>query len=284
MQLFLALVTLSVAAVTVAGGDARSPYPILYVLVVASAACFLSWVEVAAQGALVAVAYMTSIALIPGASHGDRWAVFALALAVVVAFIGALRHRHAGLVARLDAMTTTDTVTGLLNARGVEETLVREIERARRSNCPLGLIVAAVDGFLGHETRYGEASAREVIVQAGHAITRGKRSTDAAGRLEEDHFALLTTYTDERGAAELAERVRDIANEGLGAHGRLAMSLGIVSFPRHGPTPEALLDAARGALAEARQLGGNRTLVARAAEHSIEGRMHGGSAEVVATS
>lgn len=284
IQLLLGFSTLGVAAVTVAGGGGASPYPILYFLVLASAACFLSWAEAAAQGALVAAAYTSSLLLAPGASDGYRWPVFALAIAVGVVFISTLRHRHTRLLTRLGETTRADPLTGLLNARGMEETLVREIERARRSGSCFGLIVAAVDGYMGHVTRHGEAQARAVIVEAGRAIASGKRAIDSAGRLEDDHFALLTTYTDERGSAELAQRVRDIANEGLGAYGRLAMSLGIAGYPRHGTTPQDLLDAAHGALAEARELGGNRTLIARAPEHSIEGRMQGGSAEVVATS
>jgi diguanylate cyclase (GGDEF)-like protein len=284
IQLLLGSITLSVAAVTVAGQDVTSPYPIFYFLVVASAACFLRWVEVVIQGGFVAIAYATSLALIPGGTHGDRWEVWAVALAVGIGFIGVLRHKQNQLVQHFGEITRIDALTGLLNARGVEETLVREIERARRSDCPFGLMVAAVDGFLGHQVRFGDAEARAVIVQAGRAISEGKRAIDAAGRLEEDHFALLSTYTDERGAAELAQRVRDIANDGLEARGKLAMSLGIASYPRHGKTPEELLDAARGALAEARELGGNRTLVARAPEHSIEERMQGAPAEVLPTS
>ncbi|MEA2398431.1 MAG: hypothetical protein QOK25_1987 [Thermoleophilaceae bacterium] len=286
LHLLLAAGTALVAGVTLASDDSSSTYSIFYFLVATCAFCFLGWIGAVAQGALIAAAYTGTLVLGHGmdGSHESRWLVFLLVLAVGAVFIGVLRFKHDRLVAQLGEVSRVDPVTGLLNARGLDETLVREIERAKRSGSRFSVSVAAVDGFLGHQTRYGDAEGDRVVLVAGQAIAQGKRAIDSAARLEEDHFAVIATYTDERGAEELAQRVRDIANEALAARGAMAMSLGIAAYPRHGDTPAALIAAARAALAEARSLGGNRTLIARASEHSIEGRMQGGSAEVVATS
>ena len=285
MPLLLVAGTALVEFVTVAGGSAASPYPIFYFLLATCACCFLAQTEAAALLALIMIAYGSGLALIPGSHDSDlfRWVVFALALAVGGAFIGTVRAKHDQLASRLRTGSQWDPVTGFLNTRGFEEMLKREVERARRGHTRFGLLVAGVDGFVGHETRFGDQEGRKLLGVAAEAIARGKRVIDAVARLHEDEFALVATYTDETGAEALAERINNTARAALEPHGRLAMSLGIAIFPKHGDTPETLLAAARGALVDARELGGDRTLLAHTAEHSIESRMQADSVDVVTT-
>src|SRR5438132_1482294 len=122
------------------------------------------------------------------------------------------------------------------------------------------LIVTAIDGFDSLPT----AEREFLLVAAGRTAAAAKRDVDSAARLGDDELAIIATYTDERGAGVLAERICDQARE----LGRVTLSAGVVSYPRHGATAERLLGAARDARAAAAELGGDRGLVAASAADS----------------
>lgn len=274
----LASATLAVAAVALAGGNATSPFTILYFWIATGAFCFLGRLEATGHALAVAVAYATGLALLPDRGGVDgvlRWAVFALALAVGGAFIAALRARHDRLMAELRGVTRADPVSGLLDRRGFDEAIVNELERARRSGSRFGVIVGAIDGYAS----VAPADRRALLAAVGAAIGRTKRDIDTAARLGDDEFALVATYTDERGADVLAERicsaVRQLPELGV------TMSLGVASHPRHGCGADVLLCAARDARAEAAGLGGDRSIVALSAADAIAARVRAADVRVV---
>jgi diguanylate cyclase (GGDEF)-like protein len=269
--------TVLVEWVTLASGDVTSPYPILYFWVATCAFCFLSRIEAAAQGLLIAIAYAGGLVLSsdPNGSSVLRWSVFALALAVGGVFIGALRTKHDRLMDELRSVTRADPVTGLLDKRGFEDALANEIERVRRSGSRFGLIIGSIDRY----EAIPASERRAVLATVGAAITAAKRDIDSGARLGDHEFAALATYTDERGADVLADRVCAIVREAGVA--KATMSLGVVCHPRHGATAEILLNAAREARDEAIALGGDRSLVAVSAADSIAARLLNPDVQIV---
>jgi diguanylate cyclase (GGDEF)-like protein len=282
VHLLLGASTLLVGLLTLLGGNASNSYSILYFVVAACAFCFLTRFAATAHAALIAVAYGAGLVLVagPDGPDSDRLVVFALALAVGGALIGTLRDRHDQVVARLRAHSRADQVTGLLNARGFDELLVKEIERARRSHSQFAVTLVAIDGLTAHRARFGESEADEVLRVATRSVADAKRALDCGARLPEG-LAILAPYTDQRGADTLADRIADTTRGPLEERGRLATSLGIAIYPRHGASGDALLAAARGALADAHRLDAGGALIASAPANSIEERMRGASAEVV---
>ena len=89
-----------------------------------------------------------------------------------------------------------------------------------------------------------------------------------------EEFALLAPDTDEHGAYILAERARAAIEETFEAPERapLTASFGVVSFPVHGQTGAALLQAADQALYAAKRLGRNRSVISSAEVAGILGR------------
>jgi diguanylate cyclase (GGDEF)-like protein len=278
IHIFLASGTLLVEGVTLATGDASSPYPVLYFLVATCAFCFLSKVEAAAQGVLIGIAYAAGLAIAPNGSGSDplRWGAFALALLVGGAFIGTLRVKHDRLMAELRSVSRADPVSGLLDGRGFQEAMANEIERVRRSGSRFGVIVGTVDRW----DEIPRSEHRAVLAAVGRAIASTKREIDTGARIEECEFAVLATYTDERGADMLAERVCSLVREAPGLNA--TMSLGVVSHPRHGATVEILMSAARAARDDAVGLGGDRSLVAFSSADSIAARVRDANVNIVA--
>jgi len=156
------------ADIAMAGEDRGGPMPdneTLYVWVALYSAYFFTARQAALQIAWASACYGTALWFI---SRHDviatRWIETSATLAISVALIVLLKRRVQTLVTQLADAARTDPLTGLHNRRGFEESIDVEIERARRGDHPLTLVVADLDHFkrvndrLGHGA--GDASRR----------------------------------------------------------------------------------------------------------------------------
>jgi len=196
----------------------------------------------------------------------DSWLATIGTLTVAGMVVAMIRDRLTGLISNLTDAARSDPLTGLLNRRGFDETFEVELERARRADRGLSVIVGDLDRFKEVNDRFGHAAGDAVLSRVGATIRSTKRSWDIAARIGGEEFAILAPDTDEHGAYVLAERLRlevEQTFEPAGS-GQLTASFGIVSFPIHGQTGEALLQAADQALYAAKRLGRNRAVISSA--------------------
>jgi diguanylate cyclase (GGDEF)-like protein/putative nucleotidyltransferase with HDIG domain len=180
--------------------------------------------------------------------------------------VAIVRDRLIGLISNLTDAARTDPLTGLLNRRGFEEAFDVELERARRADRTLSVIVGDLDRFKRVNDRFGHAVGDDLLRRIGRTVATTTRSFDSAARVGGEELAILAPDTDEHGAYVLAERLRaeiEQAFEPEGA-GELTASFGIVSFPIHGQTAATLLTAADQALYAAKRLGRNRSVISSA--------------------
>jgi diguanylate cyclase (GGDEF)-like protein/putative nucleotidyltransferase with HDIG domain len=211
----------------------------------------------------------------------DSWIATIGTLTVAGLVVAVIRDRLTGLISNLTDAARSDPLTGLLNRRGFEEAFDVELERARRGDRGLSVIVGDLDHFKDINDRFGHATGDEVLRRVGATIRETKRSWDIAARIGGEEFAVLAPDTDEHGAYVLAERLRleiEQSFEPAGA-GHLTASFGIVSFPIHGQTGVALLQAADQALYAAKRLGRNRAVISSAEVPGILARAPRGREE-----
>jgi diguanylate cyclase (GGDEF)-like protein/putative nucleotidyltransferase with HDIG domain len=197
----------------------------------------------------------------PPGNHFDGWLATTGTLLAGGMFVLVVRDRMTAMVAGLADAAHRDSLTDLLNRRGFEEVFDMELERARRAESPLSLIVGDLDRFKRVNDEHGHTAGDAALQRAARAIGTSKRGFDTAARIGGEEFAVLAPGSDEHGAYMLAERIRaDIEQGGEG----LTVSFGIATFPRHGGSPEAMLRAADQALYAAKHLGRNRTVISSA--------------------
>ena len=211
----------------------------------------------------------------------DSWLATIGTLTVAGMVVAVIRDRQTGLISNLTDAARSDPLTGLLNRRGFDETFEVELERARRADRGLSVIVGDLDRFKDINDRFGHAAGDAVLRRVGATIRSTKRSWDIAARIGGEEFAVLAPDTDEHGAYVLAERLRleiEHTFEPAGA-GELTASFGIVSFPIHGQTGQALLQAADQALYAAKRLGRNRAVISSAEVPGILARAPRGREE-----
>jgi diguanylate cyclase (GGDEF)-like protein len=251
------------------GWGTESAYgPMPYVWVALFAFYFFSRGAALVHLALIAAAYALALVLEdPIENPLDGWVATVATLLVAGLFVSMVRNHIARLIRRLSDAAHSDHLTGLLNRRGFQNVFDTELERARRADQALSLIVGDLDRFKHVNDAYGHAAGDEVLTRVADAIAGAKRGFDSAARVGGEEFAVLAPDCDEHGAFMLAERVRAAVHEAVVAGdpgSSLTISFGISTFPLHGQSADALLRTADQALYAAKRLGRNRSVISSA--------------------
>ena len=153
----------------------------------------------------------------------------------------------------------TDSLTGVLNRRGLEERIEQEVALAKERRLPLSLIVLDCDDFKEINDRAGHEFGDSLLQEAAHLLARALPPGGAAARLGGDEFVVLLPGADVDEAAELGSRIRQVLSESLTDAGYpLRVSAGISTYPYDGATATALLRTADQALYAAKNAGKDR--------------------------
>jgi diguanylate cyclase (GGDEF)-like protein len=171
---------------------------------------------------------------------------------------------------KLDGLT--DPLTGIANRRFYERRLEEELDRWRRSQQPLAVLLVDVDHFKRINDSHGHQVGDRVLRRVAAVIGAQLRAADVLARYGGEEFALLLPQTGEAQALGIAERIRQqVARDGgVGqAQGQeVTVSVGVSSLGSEcggrEVSSEALLESADQALYDAKRAGRNR-VAARAA-------------------
>jgi diguanylate cyclase (GGDEF)-like protein len=172
---------------------------------------------------------------------------------------------NARMLQRLEEMATLDGLTGLFNKRALTEIGAQKLKSAHRFRKPLSLLICDIDHFKKVNDTYGHDVGDLVIKGFGDVLKRVKRDTDAVGRFGGEEFVVLCEETDERGALQLAERIRaelelTTFHSELGPL-KVTCSIGVSPFPAGGGTWDLLFKSADEALYASKRGGRNRVTV-----------------------
>ncbi len=105
-------------------------------------------------------------------------------------------------------LSITDGLTKLFNSRHFYDQLKSEINRARRYDHPLSLLLLDIDDFKNYNDTYGHVEGDKVLVRLGQVIRRCLRKTDSAYRYGGEEFTVILPETTGDAAVALAERIR----------------------------------------------------------------------------
>jgi diguanylate cyclase (GGDEF)-like protein len=187
-----------------------------------------------------------------------------LAFALIVPLVRDLRQQHE----RTEEEAITDELTGLSNHRRFRQILSKEVERAKRFDRPLSVVMLDLDDFKEINDNYGHLQGDRVLREVGRVLRSESREVDEPARYGGEEFAIALPETRIDGAMEVGERIRrrlDSVRIPLDGHGEIAIraSVGVAGSPEQAPDVRTLIKAADQALYRAKQQGKNRT--ARAA-------------------
>jgi diguanylate cyclase (GGDEF)-like protein len=182
----------------------------------------------------------------------------ALALERERALDSAEAHAHAAAI---------DPVSGVFNRRYLQVRLGEELQRSRRHEIPLALLLIDIDDFKIVNDSYGHLAGDVVLRDVAEILRRSVRVFDVCARFGGEEFVIIMPGSTADSAMRIAERIRERIEEyrpsdRLLSSMRITVSIGL-AVSDLGTTVGQLLTQADRALYSAKHAGKNRV---RAAE------------------
>jgi len=229
------------------GGYRLFSYGLIAQIIGATSGCIFlmqSWMPVTSQAEMLACVPMLI--------------VYPLALGIICYNVALRMSEHRK---ELKALSTTDTLTHLLNQGAWKEQLSWEFRKPPEQACCLALI--DVDFFKRINDSYGHIVGDNVLAHLSSIMATKLRDTDLLGRYGGDEFCVILPNTDLSQAVKIMDDLRSEASSKpllCSPHMKITLSISIGVAARSGlqSTSECWLNEADIALYAAKSKGRNR--------------------------
>ena len=198
--------------------------------------------------------------------EGRPWYVLAgglfaslMLFALTLALVSAWNRAH--------ELSMRDPLTGLYNRRYLEETMGRELPRARRLGQSVGVIVLDIDHFKKLNDTFGHDAGDAVLAKTGELLRGTTRKQDIACRFGGEEFAIVLPGATLAIARSRAESIREALEKlrvPFDGHelGPLTISAGVAAVPPTAQDWSFAMQQADRALYVAKQAGRNKVVAA----------------------
>jgi diguanylate cyclase (GGDEF)-like protein len=160
-------------------------------------------------------------------------------------------------------LATTDSLTLLLNKASILRCLSEVIAGGARNRRRVSVVLVDIDGFKSLNDLFGHLMGDRILQSLADLFRSNLRNRDRVGRFGGDEFLIVLPETGSKGAAHLADRIRQLMEKSVGRDLGLPVgvtaSMGVASGCTQKINPENLLEQADIALYRAKTLGRNRT-------------------------
>ena len=163
----------------------------------------------------------------------------------------------------LERLTLVEPLTELLNRRGLQQALSREVQHLNRSGTKTtAVLVIDLDDFKSVNEQHGHAVGDVVLKEIGRRLRGAIRAVDYVGRLGGDEFMLILPDTEVSEITRVAERIRLAVATGIIQHSSgtvtLTASIAALLLTPEMPAVDQLLARAHMLLSRAKNEGKNR--------------------------
>ncbi|HVA36630.1 MAG TPA: GGDEF domain-containing protein [Candidatus Dormibacteraeota bacterium] len=154
-------------------------------------------------------------------------------------------------------LAMVDHLTGLANARRLQDQIKQELALAKRHDQALAFVIFDLDGLKRINDTLGHAAGDAALCHFAETLRRTARESDLVARYAGDEFVIVMSQTAEAAGRCAVERILGaLADAGIGA------SAGLAVYPAHAADAQSLFVAADKALYRAKVAGKGRYAVA----------------------
>jgi len=178
-----------------------------------------------------------------------------------------MEKRHATAARqRLHDLAHRDPLTGVLNRRGWEAALARQVA-ATATEAGTCIAMIDLDHFKRINDQFGHAAGDTVLTRAAEILAAELRPVDIVARLGGDEFAVLIAEVDRAAAAAVVQRLLQAMRDRLANVVPLPVTVSIGYRPTdatqcRGSNPAACMKSVDDALHEAKRQGRDRAVSA----------------------
>ena len=182
-------------------------------------------------------------------------------LTILALAIGAILMVTDALRAKFEQLVAYDPLTGALSRAAWQAACQRELDRARRHQRPLSVLLIDLDYFKAVNDTHGHQIGDQVLVDFVKRTQGQLRAHDSVGRFGGEEFLVLLPETGSRAATFVAERIRSEVARPHGSLPAYTVSVGVASIDENPDidTVDSLVERADQSMYRAKALGRNRT-------------------------
>jgi diguanylate cyclase (GGDEF)-like protein/PAS domain S-box-containing protein len=167
------------------------------------------------------------------------------------------------LIEKLEYLSSTDGLTGLMNRRALTDSLVYEIDRAKRYNSEMSLILCDIDNFKEINDACGHDAGDKALQIIAASLKTILRKADLAGRYGGDEFMLILPETSVKGAEKIAEKILGVVRNAEmnfieDKSIRLSLSIGLSRLEADSDTVDSLIKRTDDAMYASKEGGRDR--------------------------
>jgi diguanylate cyclase (GGDEF)-like protein len=165
------------------------------------------------------------------------------------------------LILKKEETALRDELTGLFNRRFFNRALHQEMDRSRRYQEPVSLLMMDIDNFKDFNDTHGHPSGDQALWEVAQQLKLTGRNIDHLTRYGGEEFAVILPRSSRDQALIAAERFREVIEQHCFLDRddlHLTISGGVATFPQDAADGLQLLEKADQALYMAKREGRNR--------------------------
>jgi diguanylate cyclase len=168
-------------------------------------------------------------------------------------------------LAQASDMVRIDALTGMLNRKGMDEAITREVARARRRDAAMCLAMLDIDNFKKLNDTYGHEAGDQALVHLAQVVRETLRPQDTLARYGGEEFVVVLSDTGLDNAVKAMTRVQRELTRKFFLHGNekllITFSCGVAELGDDEDPTEAIKRADQ-AMYLAKRAGKNRVMAA----------------------
>ena len=131
----------------------------------------------------------------------------------LIAPYAATALENAWLFSKIENQAITDELSTVYNRHYFNQTLKLEVERGRRYQRPLSLMIIDIDNFKAINDHYGHICGDEVIQHLGSVLKKNVRESDILARFGGDEFAIIMPETSAAQAEAVCKKIENLFHQ-----------------------------------------------------------------------